>query len=202
MPNKKVTSTQERVVKELYLKGMMGQEVAAKLNISLKQVYGSLRRQKVPRKTLQEQNRILFEKKELSFHFKENLSISDRELLIAAVMLYYGEGAKTGVTVDLANSDVGVIKLFLKFLRKICRVNEKRLRFYLYCFSDQDVGQLINHWSSQLKVEKGLFTRPYIRSTFNKGKRKMPYGVLHVRYSDKKLLKKILSLCYSMINTL
>ncbi|KKS31849.1 MAG: hypothetical protein UU93_C0013G0004 [Candidatus Amesbacteria bacterium GW2011_GWA2_42_12] len=202
MPNKKITDDEEYLVKELYSHGMTGKAVAARLKISLKQVYGSLRRQKVPRKTLQEQNKILFEKKALSFHFKENLSVSERELLIAGIMLYYGEGAKTGVTVDLANSDVEVIKLFVKFLRKICRVDEKRLRLYLYCFSDQDASDLIDYWSSQLKVERNQFTKPYIRSTFNRGARVIPHGVLHVRYSDKKLLEKILSLCYSMISTL
>ncbi len=181
---------------------MVGKDIAKTIGISLKQVYGSLRRQSVPRKSLQEQNKILFENKAPSFRFKDNLSIKERELLIAAIMLYYGEGAKTGVTVDLANSDVAVISLFVKFLRKICRVDDARLRFYLYCFSNQDTTGLINFWSSQLKVEKEQFTKPYIRSTFNRGKRVTPYGVLHVRYSDKKLLMKILSLCSNMIHTL
>ena len=202
MPNKKITEHQENLVKIMYQKGATGKEISKKLGISLKQIYSSLRRQNVPRKSLQEQNKILFDKKSLSFSFLEKFSLSERELLIAAVMLYYGEGAKTGVTVDLANSDVGVVKLFVKFLRRICHVDNKRLRFYLYCFSDQDVNSLISYWSSQLKVEKRQFTKPYIRSTFNRGKRIIPHGVLHVRYSDKKLLEKILSLCSEMINTL
>ncbi len=202
MPNKKITEEQEKLVKKFYRSGMAGREIALKLKVSLKQVYGSLRRQKIPRKTLWEQNRIIFLKKPLSFSFKNKLSIKDRELLIAAVMLYYGEGAKTGVTVDFANSDIRTAKLFLKFLRKICRVDEKRLRFYLYCFSDQDSHALINYWSSQLKAERAQFTKPYVRSTFNRGKRAMSYGVIHVRYSDKKLLEKILSLCYSLVSTL
>jgi len=202
MPNKKITEEQESQVKKFYRSGMTGTEIAIKLKLSLKQIYSSLRRQGVPRKTLWEQNKILFAKKPLSFSFKHNLSIKDRELLIAAVMLYYGEGAKTGVTVDFANSDSRTVKLFIKFLRKVCRVDEKRLRFYLYCFSDQDSNALINHWSSQLKAERSQFTKPYVRSTFNRGKRSMPYGVIHVRYSDKKLLEKILSLCHSLVSTL
>ena len=117
-------------------------------------------------------------------------------------MLYYGEGAKTGVTVDLANSDEQVVMLFLKFLRKICCVYEKKLRFYLYCFSDQNQKLLINFWSSRLKAEKAQFTKPYVRSAVNRGKRSMPYGVIHVRYSDKKLLEKILVLCKNLITSL
>lgn len=202
MPNKKITEKQELLVKKFYCDGMMGAEISAKLKISLKQVYSSLHRQKIPRKTLWEQNKILFINKPLSFSFKRNLSQKDRELMVAAVMLYYGEGAKTGVTVDFANSDNRAVKLFLKFLRKICRVDEKRLRFYLYCFSDQDSNTLISYWSSQLNVERNQFTKPYVRSTFNRGNRSMPYGVIHVRYSDKKLLEKILSLCNNLVSTL
>lgn len=203
MPNnKKISKKQEILVKRFYCQGMMGPEIAVRLNISLKQIYGSLRRQKVPRKSLWEQNKILFQNKLPSFNFKEKMSVKDRELFIAAVMLYYGEGAKTGTTVDFANSDELVVKLFLKFLRKICRVNEKRLRFYLYCFSDQNPRKLINFWSSLLRVERSQFTKPYVRPIFNRGGRVMKNGVIHVRYSDKKLLEKILSLCYSIIRKL
>ena len=202
MPNKQITKQQEVLVKKLYGKGKMGQEIATELRLSLKQIYGSLRRQNVPRKTLAEQNRILFEKKPPSFHFRERLSIKERELLIAAIMLYYGEGAKTGITVDFANSDARVAKLFVNFLRKICRIDESRMKFYLYCFSDQSPDLLIKYWSSQLKVEKKQFTKPYIRSTLNRGKRTMPFGVIHVRYSDKKLFKKILSLCSYLVTSI
>jgi hypothetical protein len=202
MPNKKITKKQESLVKEFYRAGMTGTEPAAKLKLSLKQIYGSLHRQSIPRKTMWEQNKIIFSKKPLSFSLKDNLSVKDHELLIAAVMLYYGDGAKTGVTVDFANSDGRAVKLFLKFLRKVCRVDEKRLRFYLYCFSNQDVKNLINYWSSQLKAERSQFTKPYVRSTFNRGNRSMPYGVIHVRYSDKRLLEKILSLCNSLVGEL
>lgn len=202
MPKKTITHKQELLVKDLYYQGMTGTEISLKLKLSLKQIYGSLRRQQIPRKSMWEQNKALFERKPLSFNFKVNLSVKERELLVAAIMLYYGEGAKTSVTVDFANSDSRVVKLFLKFLRKICRVDEKRLRLYLYCFSDQNIDFLINHWSSQLNVERRQFTKPYVRSVFNRGKRSMPYGVIHVRYSDKKLLEKILSLCDSLVSTL
>ncbi len=202
MPNKKISAQQEDLVKTLYTKGKTSAEISKNLGLSLKQIYSSLKRQQVSRRTLSERNRLFFENKPLSFRFKENLSVGERELLIAATMLYCGEGAKTGVTVDLANSDTRIIKLFLKFLRKICKVDEKRLRFYLYCFSDQDQKSLIKYWSLQLKVEQNQFTKPYVRSTFNRGKRQIPYGVIHVRYSDKKLLQKILSLCDSLITTL
>jgi len=202
MPSKKITDIEECLVRELYLEGFTGSEVSVRLKVSLKQVYDSLRRQGIPRKTLLEQNRKRFLKKPLSFTFKQELSPVERELLIAGLMLYYGEGAKTGTTVDFANSDPRLLKVFLKFLKDICGVDSKKLRLYLYCFSNQDSTSLIRFWCSQLGVEQGQFTKPYVRSTPNKGKRTMANGVLHIRYSDKRLLEKILSLGDELMKTL
>jgi hypothetical protein len=181
-------------VRSLYSEGLAGPEIALRARVSLKQVYDSLRRQGVFRRSASEQNRLRFQKKPLSFKFKESLLSQERELLVAGLMLYYGEGAKNGCTVDFANSDSRLLKVFLKFLKDICGVDAKRLRFYLYCFSDQDSAALIGFWCSQLGVERNQFTKPYIRSTLNKGRRTMANGVLHIRYSDKRLLEKILSL--------
>lgn len=203
MPLKTITGEQERLVKKLYRQqDATGPEVALRLGISLKQVYDALRRQGVPRKSLLEQNRTRFQRKPLSFIFKEKFSRRERELFIAGLMLYYGEGAKTGTTVDFTNSDPKPVRLFLRFLKLICGVKEDKIRFYLYCFSDQNIYSLIGFWCSQLGVERKQFTKPYVRSTLNKGKRVLSNGVLHVRYSDKRLLEKILSLMNKLVSTL
>lgn len=202
MPKKKITPKQENLVKVLYSKNLSGPEISKQLRISLKQVYDSLRRQQIHRKSAFEQNKVRFDKKPPSFSFKRKLSIKEKELLVAGVMLYYGEGAKSGFTVDFANGDMRLLKLFLKFLKIICKVNEKRLRFYLYCFSDQNTKTLIRFWCSQLGVERSQFTKPYVRSTFNKGKRTLKNGILHIRYSDKRLLEKILCLGDELSSTL
>ncbi len=193
----------EQDVISLYQQNISGPDIAQKLGVQLRQVYRILVRHKIKRRSLSEQSKISFAKIPLSFNFKKDLSIKDRELLVAGIMLYYGEGAKTGTTVDLANSDPNILKLFLKFLRNICGINERRLRFYLYCFSDQNKIQLIKFWCKELKVNRDSFTRPYVRDT-KKGKisRRMPYGVLHIRYSDKKLLGKILELNAEFVKNL
>ena len=97
-------------------------------------------------------------------------------------MLYYGEGAKTGKTVDFANSDSVMLQIFLKFLIDICGINKQKLRFYLYCFSDQNTHELIRFWCKTLKVKKSYFTKPYIRKASKSLRRTMQHGVLHIRY--------------------
>ncbi len=113
-------------------------------------------------------------------------------------MLYFGEGAKTQKTVDLANSDPRILKIFMLYLRRIFSVDEKRIRLYLYCFSDQNVEELKNFWSACLAVHIEQFIKPYIRDCSHKKKRVMPWGVLHIRYNEKRLLEKILSLCSTL----
>lgn len=118
-----------------------------------------------------------------------------RDLEACAIGLYWGEGAKSlaaGV-VDLANSDPGVLQVFLRYLREIVRIDERRLRVYLYCFDDQDVESLKRFWSIELGIPVSQFTKPYIRAGGSIRTRKMPYGVAHVRYNEKKLLLEILA---------
>ncbi|MEK6881506.1 MAG: hypothetical protein AABY22_17925, partial [Nanoarchaeota archaeon] len=50
---------------------------------------------------------------------------------------------------DLANSNPNVISLFIKMLRQIYGVNEKRLRVYLYCYENQNPEDIIEGLRSQ-----------------------------------------------------
>lgn len=115
------------------------------------------------------------------------------ELKVGALMLYAGEGAKTGRTVDLTNIDPLIIKAFVAYLRHCCKIDENRLKFYLYCFESQNTVDIIDFWCRYLKVTKNQFTKPYVRRVNKQVTRIAPYGVLHVRYSDKSLLNKILT---------
>ncbi len=113
-------------------------------------------------------------------------------LKIAALMLYAGEGAKTGNAVDFVNSDPALILTFVKYLRNHCKIDENRLKFYLYCFANQNVRALIKHWCNLLKVSPTQFTKPYVRPNVRSSSRISSHGVLHVRYSDKRLLNNLL----------
>lgn len=85
-----------------------------------------------------------------------------------------------------------MILIFLKFLRNICRIDEKRLRAYLYCYPNQDVNSLTKYWSKLTGISLSQFTRPYIRKDFSLGKKdRMKNGLIHIRYCDKKLLFQI-----------
>ncbi len=187
----------------LYQQNNSVPEIAKDHHLSLDYIYRLLKKHNIPRRNRSLQNKIRFEKKPLSFQFHEPLVRQEEDLFIAGLMLYMGEGAKTGNTVDFANSDPRLLKIFILFLRKICGVEEGKMRFYLYCFSDQNSDSLKAFWSKELKVDSNQFTKPYIKESAPvkapKKTRIMPYGVLHIRYNDKRLLEKMLSLCSTLI---
>lgn len=182
-------------VKTLYYRQKLSApEIARVLKVPLNAVYYFMRRHHLVRRNLSEQNRVRFDKKPESFKVRSPLNFRDKELKILGVMLYWAEGFKSpnAVGVDFANSNPDMISLFLKFLRRICGINESKLRVYLYCYSDQNVKSIIHFWSTLTSIPKQQFTKPYVRSDFKKEKSgKMKYGLIHVRYHDKKLLNLI-----------
>jgi predicted DNA-binding protein YlxM (UPF0122 family) len=189
-----ITKEKIRIVKNLYYKrGLSAQDVANKLGVSIDAVFYCMKKNGFRRRRTHESNAIKFEKAKPSFKLKKINNAKLQTLKTIGTMLYWGEGSKAGtMTVDFANSDKDMIILFLKFMREICGVDEKRLRVYSYFYANQNIKRNINFWSKITKINKKQFTKPYIRKDYDKNKiHKMPHGLIHIRYSDKKLLRLI-----------
>lgn len=146
-------------------------------------------------RTIRESNQNVFEKKKPSFFLKRHLTTKEQKLKMAGIMLYWAEGGKSlgkYWSVDLANSDPEMIRIFLVFLRKICGIREKKLRVQLYCYANQGVEKLKEYWYNVTDIPKNQFIEPYVRTDFKiEQKDRMRYGLIHVRYNDKKLLYQI-----------
>lgn len=184
------------LIKNLYYKqGLSTVKIAKRLNVSTWVVLGFMRKENIKRRTFIEANKINFERKPLTYLTKKNLSKKEEELKMAGVFLYWAEGAKLNgknCGVDFANSNPEMIRIFVRFLREICGVNEKKLRVYLYCYSNQNIESLLNYWYKLTNIPKSQFSKPYIKRDFLPEKiGKMKYGLVHIRYADKKLLFQI-----------
>ena len=182
------------IIKSLYYKDKLSvKDVAKKLDVSIDAIVYFMRKNGLVRRKSYETNSIKFEKAVPSFRLRKINTEYLKTLKTVGTMLYWGEGYKAGKSlVDFANSDKDMIVLFLKFLREICGVDEGRLRVYSYFYANQDIGKNIKFWSDVTKITKKQFTKPYIRKDFRKDKiNKMPHGLIHIRYSDKKLLNLI-----------
>jgi len=186
------------LIKTLYYNKKLGvPEISKKTGIGEWTIYKWMGKIGLPRRTLSERNKLIFERKPKSFFLKQNLSREEEKLKLAGIMLYWTEGAKLNqakrsVIVDFANSNPQMIKLFLKFLRDICGVDERRLRVLLYCYANQNIDRLKKFWQNITNIPPSQFTKPYVRKDFLLEKKdKMKYGLVHVRYCDKKLLIQI-----------
>lgn len=183
-------------VSNLYNKnGLSASEIARKYNISVWRVISFMRRNKLKRRKPSETLELQFERKALTFNKKKNLDEKGQKLLFSGLSLYWAEGSKVNThTVDFANSNENMLLIFLRMLRDIYSVDEKKLRVYIYCFANQNTEELIKHWSAKLKIPMSQFSKPYIRKDFKIEKiDKMPFGLVHIRYNDMKLLRQILS---------
>lgn len=174
-------------------------EISMKLGVSLDAVVSFFRKHKIIRRTQSQAQKIHFEKSVPSFTKNKLSSNSLKELAVIGAMLYWGEGYK-GTTrlpaniVDFANSDPAMVMIFLKFLRSVYNLDEKKFRIFLYYYSDQDIRTLISFWSKATNIPKAQFTKPYVRNDFNVKSNKMVHGLVHIRYGDKKLLLDIKSM--------
>jgi len=177
-------------VRRLYNDEHLGaREIGERLHKTVWQVIKFMKKNGIKRRKCNETLRYVISRQPKSFKKKTILTNEETYLYQAGLMIYWGEGVKVrGTTVDLANSDPNMVKIFLSVLRNIYRVNEARLRVLLYCYANQNVEDLKRYWSNLLKIPLNQFIKPYVRSDYKVEKtNKMPFGVAHVRYNDTKL---------------
>lgn len=170
-------------------------EIANKLGISFWTVYNFMNRNNIDRRGRSEANYV-GNKHKLHFEIKDKLTLKDRELKIVGIILYWAEGSKNlkSNMLDFCNSDPAMIGIFMKFLRQVCGIKESRLRVYLYAYSYQRIEELKNYWHKVTGISKDQFIKPYIRKgNPNLSGRKLPHGLVHIRYSDQRLLQLVLN---------
>jgi len=167
------------------------EQTAKKLGVSFWSVYDFMNRNNIVRRLPSEVNYVVSKNKP-QFKIKQNLDNRRQKLQIAGIMLYWAEGTLKGKTVDFVNSNSAMVRIFLKFLREICGINNRRLRLYLYTYSHLNLKEVMEYWKKVTGIPINQFTKPYVREgNLNLSKRKLPYGLVHIRYNDKKLLETI-----------
>jgi hypothetical protein len=188
--------TDEKLIVKMYLEDMLSAvQIGELMNISTSRVVRILEMNNISKRTISEAitqlNITKFHK--VPFQLKPILSPVENDLKLTGIMLYWGEGAKTGGGVKFANSNPEMICVFLRFLKEICGVDEKRIKMMIHLYPDQSSDLLKNFWSSTTGVGLENFYRPH-RLVGKKGtyKNKSIYGTATINYSDKKLLTLIL----------
>jgi len=132
---------------------------------------------------------------------EEILPLSKRDLWIAGLMLYAGEGYKSskvsGRRVEIANSNPEILRIFINFLTKICFVPREKIRVRLMLYEDINQEEAKQFWSHELRVDLKQFANPFIKLSYKdlpfRHLRRSKYGTAHVNLYDTKIYKKIIS---------
>lgn len=183
----------------IYKSGLPMRAVAERYNVAIGAVVYVLRQTNVPRRSFSVACGITFESKKPSFFVRKMRSIRSMELNLIGAMLYWAEGYKTAKAsgIDFANSDPNMAQLFMFFLKSRYTLDSKRLYCQIYYYADQDIEAITRYWSKKLSLPRTSFRYPYKKDNFKVGGKKLLYGVVHIRYNDKKLLRDVLNLIES-----
>lgn len=97
-------------------------------------------------------------------------SISERELKLIGTALYWAEGSKVkdhnhSVGLEFANTDSGMIKLYLTWLEKVLCIERSRFVFRLYLHESHAfrLKQVIQYWSKVTGFPHDNFIRVYYK---------------------------------------
>lgn len=94
-------------------------------------------------------------------------SLSERDLFIAGVALYWAEGSKKGVNrFTFVNSDPNMVKLMCDWLEKIMKISKADLhpRIAINSIHEPRIDTVVAFWSDLLGISREQFRRPtYIK---------------------------------------
>ena len=130
-------------------------EIAKELKTSHAKVYYWFKKFDIKRRSRSECSYVKQNPNGNPFEIKKELTSKEKQLLLMGLMIYWAEGNKKNkYLVGLGNLDSRMIKLFLEFLRTICRIDETRIRLYVRVYKKFDKQKASMYWESFLKLPK------------------------------------------------
>jgi len=122
--------------------------------------------------------------------------LTDRELLLVGSTLYWAEGNKKDRwSIRFCNSDPAIIKIIMKFFRKICNVNENKFRAQIQIHPNISEENTKVYWSKITKIPINQFTKTQTAlsksSRFRRPSNTLPHGTLHIKVSDVNLVNRL-----------
>ena len=146
-------------------------------------------------------NRIYLTKKIYEESKKDIGNISQKELWLMGVMLYWAEGHKEkeyrpGSGAQFTNSDPQMIKLFLIWLDKICGIKANEITFSIYIHenSKNNTESVKKYWADITGFKKDNFSQFYFKKSNIKTLRKnigdSYFGVLRVKVKASSVLQR------------
>ncbi|MBU2109657.1 helix-turn-helix domain-containing protein [Patescibacteria group bacterium] len=126
---------------------------------------------------------------------KNTRPFSKRDLFIAGLFLYWGEGGKTKYSeLCVSNTNPAVIKFFLKWLKESLNVPKEKIKIRLHLYRDMSIKKEINFWAKELTIPKNQFRKPYIKKSNRESityKTKFHHGTCNAIVDDVNVAQKV-----------
>ena len=122
--------------------------------------------------------------------------IKDRDIFIAGLFLYLGEGGKTNPSqVQISNSDPSIIIFSIYWLTLILKAPKDKLRIQLHLYKDMDIEKELFFWENTVGLPRTQFIKPYIKQTSSQriDHPSFGHGTCSLYYSNTKLKRKIMA---------
>ena len=181
----------EPTLRSLYLEeGLSAKQIADRLGVPESKVVYWLRKYQIPKRSLSEAVYRRVNQGGDPFNIKTELSPEEEKLKVAGLLLWVTEGSlKDKEEVYTSNSNPELIKLFLEFLLRICRVEQSRiaLRVLYYPNMDLSIDEVREFW----RQETGLADEQIkinIYQAIHNYRAKSKYGTVKVGVNNIKLL--------------
>lgn len=127
--------------------------------------------------------------------------ITDRELWLIGIALYWAEGAKEkewrpGTYIDFSNSDPHMARLFIAWLIRCCGVEKENIKVSIYIHENSRgrIEAVIRHWAHWTTMPKKSFGYVYFKKHNPKTKRKnighSYFGNVRIRVSASSTLAR------------
>ncbi len=131
---------------------------------------------------------------------EEIVPFSTRDLWIAGLMIYAGEGNKSSIVsnqhVDVANSDPNILRIFIRFLVEICLIPKEKIKIRLILYKDINIEEAYRYWSEELNIPRVQFRKEFIKPSYKDSPyrhlRRSHYGTAHVCLYDVKVYRRIM----------
>lgn len=122
-------------------------------------------------------------------------TLTKREIFIAGLFLYWGEGGKTVMTnISVTNTDPAMLRFFLAWLT-LLGVPKERVWVKIHLYRDMDTKKELLFWSKALNVPLRQFRKPYIKHS-SRSKLSYPqrftHGTGNIIYGNRDITERVL----------
>lgn len=182
-----------KLLETVYNSGKSLTETAKKINCSPNKVVYWMKKYNIKRRGHSESAYIKQNPNGDPFVLKDVEKLNRGELILYGLGLgiYWGEGNKASGcrSLRVTNSDPGLIRIFLKFMKEIFSLDDKRFSFSIVSFNDIKPEVARSYWSKELGISPERFGKITVVPSQGRGtyKKKSKFGICTAQGNNTKL---------------